>query len=401
MGTVGTRLTSVVVLVTLLFLVFPTASASVAEIQMDWSDATHVTLELEVLPDLVGVPTLSSQASTLDQVRAANLDPDVILLFDNSTAGNVADLVATAIIPGSGITVTSASIRLVSYRSSSLGQAVDTPIGFRIHAELESTSSTWSIPDLIPTYSSDPGDNQSYLRPVVQVRLVLEGGSRTHLSVAGEDEPLRFPWGERFELTWSSSESGPHPLEVSVDASLLASPLFASIMVMGGLLVLLAGTVILSFVKRHGWLGFTLIGVSLVAFPPALYSLLDPDWLFSGAYALFIFAGLTLQVVALFLPQPPEVEPELEPAPEPAEDEETYYTILSVAEQASDDEIRSAYRGLIKEYHPDKVATAGVKIQEMAEVETMSIKEAYDALRTASKRREYDASLVRRRKLGV
>ncbi|GAB4377912.1 MAG: J domain-containing protein [Calditrichia bacterium] len=63
-----------------------------------------------------------------------------------------------------------------------------------------------------------------------------------------------------------------------------------------------------------------------------------------------------------------------------------YYKILGVSENASQDEIKKAYRKLAKEYHPDK--RAGDKA---AEARFKEISEAYSVLNNPQKRQQYDA----------
>jgi len=67
------------------------------------------------------------------------------------------------------------------------------------------------------------------------------------------------------------------------------------------------------------------------------------------------------------------------------------YEILGVAESASQEEVRKAYRELARKYHPDK--TGGDK---EAENRLKEINAAYDVLKNEEKRAEYD----RRRKAG-
>ena len=63
-----------------------------------------------------------------------------------------------------------------------------------------------------------------------------------------------------------------------------------------------------------------------------------------------------------------------------------YYELLGVSPRATQDEVRKAYLKLAKKYHPDK--TGGDKA---AEEKLKAINEAYDTLKNAEKRREYDA----------
>jgi molecular chaperone DnaJ len=65
--------------------------------------------------------------------------------------------------------------------------------------------------------------------------------------------------------------------------------------------------------------------------------------------------------------------------------QKTYYDILGVSEEASQDEIRKAYLKLAHKYHPDK--TGG---DTQAETKLKEINEAYHTLKNAEKRKEYD-----------
>ncbi len=65
-----------------------------------------------------------------------------------------------------------------------------------------------------------------------------------------------------------------------------------------------------------------------------------------------------------------------------------YYKILGVSENASDDEIKKAYRKLAVKYHPDKVSGAEKK---KAEEKFKEITEAYYVLGDPKRRKEYDA----------
>ena len=65
---------------------------------------------------------------------------------------------------------------------------------------------------------------------------------------------------------------------------------------------------------------------------------------------------------------------------------ENYYDVLGVAKDATEDEIKKAYRKLAIEAHPDK--HPGDKA---AEERFKTINEAYSTLSDKDKRREYDA----------
>ncbi len=57
------------------------------------------------------------------------------------------------------------------------------------------------------------------------------------------------------------------------------------------------------------------------------------------------------------------------------------YTILGIAPGASREEIKTAYRGLAAQYHPDKVQHLGEEFQKLAEARFKAIQQAYDQLK--------------------
>lgn len=65
-----------------------------------------------------------------------------------------------------------------------------------------------------------------------------------------------------------------------------------------------------------------------------------------------------------------------------------YYDTLGVKSDASKDEIRDAFRKLVKEKHPDVCKEKG------AEDKFKLIQEAHDVIGDVDKRREYDLSIV-------
>jgi hypothetical protein len=76
---------------------------------------------------------------------------------------------------------------------------------------------------------------------------------------------------------------------------------------------------------------------------------------------------------------------------------ETYYTVLGVSETASPNEIKVAYRELIRQVHPDSVPNATPYWKRTAEEKTKEINEAYGVLSDQRKRREYDKLLAEAR----
>ncbi|HEY4082232.1 MAG TPA: DnaJ domain-containing protein [Burkholderiaceae bacterium] len=51
--------------------------------------------------------------------------------------------------------------------------------------------------------------------------------------------------------------------------------------------------------------------------------------------------------------------------------------VLDLNDDATVDEIRAAYKRLMSQYHPDKVASLGVELQELAERKSKDITAAY------------------------
>ena len=57
------------------------------------------------------------------------------------------------------------------------------------------------------------------------------------------------------------------------------------------------------------------------------------------------------------------------------------YTVLEISPNASDDEVRTAYRKMAMKNHPDKVATLGPDVQKAAAEKFRQVQEAYETIK--------------------
>tara|TARA_B100000902_G_C27155628_1_gene836013 strand:- start:133 stop:834 length:702 start_codon:yes stop_codon:yes gene_type:complete len=57
------------------------------------------------------------------------------------------------------------------------------------------------------------------------------------------------------------------------------------------------------------------------------------------------------------------------------------YEILGIDNDATDDEIKKAYRRIVKKYHPDKLKDVSQDVIKMAKEKFQSVKDAYDQIR--------------------
>ena len=60
---------------------------------------------------------------------------------------------------------------------------------------------------------------------------------------------------------------------------------------------------------------------------------------------------------------------------------ESAYAVLEISPDATDDEVKSAYRRMAMKFHPDKVATLGPDVQKAAEEKFRKIQSAYETIK--------------------
>ena len=95
---------------------------------------------------------------------------------------------------------------------------------------------------------------------------------------------------------------------------------------------------------------------------------------------MFIIVGLVLghlYDIGVFAGPAARARPPSPPASPGADP----YATLGVSSSASDDDIESAYRRLMSEFHPDRVASAGAEIRELAERRTREANAAWDQIK--------------------
>lgn len=63
------------------------------------------------------------------------------------------------------------------------------------------------------------------------------------------------------------------------------------------------------------------------------------------------------------------------------QDVDSAYKILGIEINATDDEVKKAYREMAKKYHPDKVSYLGEDVRKSAEQKLQEVNEAYDKIR--------------------
>ena len=67
-----------------------------------------------------------------------------------------------------------------------------------------------------------------------------------------------------------------------------------------------------------------------------------------------------------------------------------YYDILGVSRDASEEDIKKAYKKIMLKYHPDRMGNKSDKEKKEAEEIVKSANEAYETLSDPQKKQEYD-----------
>ena len=75
----------------------------------------------------------------------------------------------------------------------------------------------------------------------------------------------------------------------------------------------------------------------------------------------------------------------------------TYYTVLGIPETATQEDVKRAYRNLIRQVHPDSVPNASPYWRRASEEKSKEINEAYGVLSDPHRRSGYDGQLARDR----
>ena len=66
-----------------------------------------------------------------------------------------------------------------------------------------------------------------------------------------------------------------------------------------------------------------------------------------------------------------------------SKDDDASYRILEISNDASDSEIKKAFRKMANKYHPDKVSHLGKEIQKSAEEKFKAVNDAYQKIKDA------------------
>lgn len=109
-----------------------------------------------------------------------------------------------------------------------------------------------------------------------------------------------------------------------------------------------------------------------------------------GRFIVWLFWALVLYVVAKRITaamRQTATGPRFqEPTSRPAHPRDpSPYDILGVSREASAVDIRTAYQALVRQYHPDRVASMPSEFQEVAERKTKEINAAYTQLKRSGR----------------
>jgi len=62
-------------------------------------------------------------------------------------------------------------------------------------------------------------------------------------------------------------------------------------------------------------------------------------------------------------------------------DSKSDYKVLEISSDATDEEVKKAYRKMANKYHPDKVSHLGDELQKLAEEKFKSVNDAYQTIK--------------------
>jgi DnaJ domain len=99
-----------------------------------------------------------------------------------------------------------------------------------------------------------------------------------------------------------------------------------------------------------------------------------------GYWVVSLFTGKKLPPV---MPPPAAAHPDAGLEPDAPLTQTLWHQVLQVSPAAGHDEIRTAYRDLISQYHPDKVASLGPELRALASRKSKEINAAYDEAQRA------------------
>ncbi len=155
---------------------------------------------------------------------------------------------------------------------------------------------------------------------------------------------------------------------------------------MGRFLVPVIAVAVLYYVWKNpdGWAGLTRLVRPILLLALALLYLRIPFDIIPDTLPIGLLDDLAILLAAIYFGRQPSADADAEqeePVSKPAASRDPH-DILGVARGASQQEITAAYREKMKQYHPDRVATLGEELRQVAHDKSVEIQQAYDRLRS-------------------